>query len=100
VKKKDDRDIERAVRAIRPLLRELEAAKKRAAKLGLFVEDRDLLACPRCKLEEDVSIEGMLLVTKPSDRSKDTGLRFSPVKRARKHWLCPGCGARFAAESQ
>ena len=58
------------------LVRELKSLKAAARKLGLFAEDRELLTCPRCGLQEDVDIRGMLLVTAPGNRHCDTGLRL------------------------
>ena len=74
------------------LVRALVKIKAEGKKLGLFMEDRDLIACPRCGLEEDVACGGMLLVTTPADRAIDTGLRFTQVKKDGDLWRCPGCG--------
>jgi hypothetical protein len=66
--------------------------KAKAKKLGLYAEDRDLIACSRCELMEDVACGGMLLVTAPANREVDTRLRFTLVEKDGDLWRCPGCG--------
>ncbi len=39
----------------------LREAKEQARALGMFTDDRELLACPVCGLLEDVTVEGMLI---------------------------------------
>ncbi|MFA5139962.1 MAG: hypothetical protein WC728_12085 [Elusimicrobiota bacterium] len=95
----EERRIDSLMTALRPLLQRLAETKKRAAKLGVFAEERELLACPKCGLEEDVAMGGFLLVTSPADRHHDTGLRFKMVKRRPGFWRCPACGAEFQEPS-
>ncbi len=66
-------------------------------ELGLFIEDRELLTCPKCGLQEDVTFSGILEVTMPPHQGEDTGLRFKNVKRRSNFWRCPACKAAFAA---
>lgn len=80
------------------LVEALVKIKAEAKKLGLFAEDRDLIACSRCGLEEDVACGGMLLVTGPANRKIDTGLRFTLVKKDGDLWRCPGCGLDIKCE--
>lgn len=80
------------------LARALIKIKAEAKKLGLFAEDRDIIACPQCGLEEDVASGGKLLVTTPADRGRDTGLRFTLVAKGGDLWLCPGCGLEIKCE--
>lgn len=75
------------------LARQLKKVQAAARTLGLFAEDRELLTCPRCGLQEDVAIDGRLIVTVQGDRHCDTGLRFSPVSRRGDWWCCPNCKA-------
>ena len=89
------RDIDSTIKELLPLFRELAKIKKAAAKLGIFTNDRELLTCPKCDLQEDVAITGMLFVTAPSDRNHDTGLCFKSVKRRTGYWRCPACGSEF-----
>ncbi len=89
------RDIDSAVKKLLPLCRELAKISKAAAKLGIFTNERELLTCPKCDLQEDVAATGMLLVTVPSDRDHDTGLRFKSVKCRAGYWRCPACGSEF-----
>ncbi|MCI0698917.1 hypothetical protein L0337_43815 [candidate division KSB1 bacterium] len=79
------------------LARQVKERQERAKELGMFVEDRDLLACPKCGLEEDVTCHGLLIVSKASKRGVDTGLRFSEVDTAQHRFHCPACGANFVA---
>ncbi|HUH86878.1 MAG TPA: hypothetical protein VL003_02355 [Pusillimonas sp.] len=74
-------------------LRELHA---HATSLGLFTCDRELLACPSCGMQEDVTIEGMLITHdfKSLDVS-DSGLRFT--ERQNGHFSCPRCCADIVA---
>jgi predicted RNA-binding Zn-ribbon protein involved in translation (DUF1610 family) len=74
------------------LFQHLEKVKQQAEALGIFTDDRELLACPSCGLLEDVTAEG-LLVTYPKDSKnpKDTGLRFRQLDTA--SFQCPACGA-------
>ena len=78
------------------LSRKLAKVKAQARALGIFTDDRELLACPNCGLLEDVTAKG-LLVTYPKDSvdPKDCGLRFRPVDETR--FACPKCGTRIKA---
>jgi len=53
-----------------------------------------LLSCQRCGLEEDVTIEGFLIVTRLTQHGVDTGLRFSAVDEEQGRYQCPGCGEK------
>lgn len=80
---------------LKPLLslaRELVTISARARALGMFVDDRELLTCPRCGLEEDVSFIGMLMTCRPTALSEDTGMRFEELSTGK--FRCPSCGAR------
>ena len=73
------------------LFHHLEKVKQQARALGIFTDDRELLACPSCGLLEDVTAEG-LLVTYPEDSKniEDTGLRFRQLDT--ESFQCPDCG--------
>ena len=43
------------------LAAELTKLKARAKALGVFTNERELLACPRCGLVEDVTCDGLLI---------------------------------------
>lgn len=73
------------------LVRRLKKLQAEARHLGLFAEDRELLSCPNCGLEEDVAIDGRLLVTAEGNRRCDTGLRFARVTKRGGWWRCPNC---------
>ncbi len=84
------------------LATELQAAKKRAREVGLFVEDRDLPMCDTCKLMEDVDFQGFLHIYICPDNfydpepplewkaPPDTGLRFEEI--GENEFCCPVCG--------
>lgn len=74
------------------LFHHLEKVKQQARALGIFTDDRELLACPSCGLLEDVTAEG-ILVTYPKDSKnvEDTGLRFHQLDT--ESFQCPACGA-------
>ncbi len=85
-----------SVDGLHDLARHLVDVKQRAETLGIFTDDRELLACPNCGLLEDVTADG-LLVTYPKDSVdlKDCGLRFRPVDET--HFACPKCGTSVKA---
>ena len=74
------------------LFQHLEKVKQQARALGIFTDDRELLACPSCGLLEDVTAEGLLMTyPKDSKNIEDTGLRFRQLDTA--SFQCPACGA-------
>jgi len=77
------------VERLRPLASQLAAIRKQARALGLFVEDRELLACPHCGLHEDVAADGRLLTCRDGDAVADSGLRFKQVGGGK--FRCPSC---------
>jgi hypothetical protein len=79
------------------LARQIKKLQEQAKNLGMFVEDRDLLSCPQCGLEEDVTHHGLLIVSKASRPGVDTGLRFSEVDSVKHRFRCPACGVNFVA---
>ncbi len=85
---------------IHALARELVSLKERAKKQGVFVEDRELLTCPNCGLEEDVACQGLLIVYYPSNAGVDTGLRFQEVNSGTNRFRCPACSAEFDAPAR
>lgn len=78
---------------LRPLLRKLDSARDQARKLGLFVEDRELLACVNCGLVEDVAIDGLWLVYRAGQPAVDSGLRFLDLSDG--IFRCPSCGGEI-----
>lgn len=74
----------------------LNELQTHAASLGLFANDRELLVCPSCGLQEDVTIEGML-ITHDFDSLdvSDSGLRFT--ERQDGHFSCPRCSVDIVA---
>jgi hypothetical protein len=86
------------LKAIKPLAAEIPKLQKRMKALGMFANDRELLDCPHCKLEEDVTSSGMLITCNPDSPGVDTGLRFIPADEREAWWHCPGCGTEFRGE--
>ncbi len=77
---------------LRRLAEKLASLKKRAKSLGVFTNDRELLACSRCGLMEDVAISGLLITCRAPDLGQDTGLRFRKLNA--RLFRCPACGQR------
>jgi len=79
------------------LARRIQSLREGARALGLFSEDRGLLSCPACGLQEDVTIEGRLITCDGNVAAgDDLGLRFveSPVGA----FVCPRCGSAACRE--
>ena len=81
----------RGMKDLRALAAKLVAVQKRARALGLFVDDRELLECPKCGLQEDVTFGGQLITSYPDRPGEDTGLHFEELSGHR--FRCPVCGA-------
>lgn len=78
------------VKAIAGLARSFRRFEKIAEQEGLFLHHRELLECS-CGLEEDVTMEGRLIVCRRQAEGVDTALRFpEPDKRGKSR--CPACG--------
>lgn len=74
----------------------LRNLRAHAASLGLFTDDRELLVCPSCRLQEDVTIEGVLITHDIESLDvSDSGLRFT--ERQDGHFSCPRCSADIVA---
>lgn len=85
------------VERVAPLVRQLQAVQEQARRLGLFPNDRDLLACPNCGLTEDVLASGQL-ITNVDPGQPDTGLRFIEPKKDDAPFVCPACGTAARAQ--
>jgi len=79
------------LKALRALAAEVVAWQRRARAVGLFANDRELLECPECGLQEDVAFNGLLMTSYPQSIGEDTGLRFKELSSDR--FRCPACGA-------
>jgi len=75
---------------------QIQKIRDQQKRLGLFCEDRELLSCPRCDIEEDVTFEGFLIGVKRLKPGLDIGLRFSVVDEEQGIYQCPGCGKEVA----
>ena len=83
--------------ALHTLCKQLQKIHQQAENAGLFIDDRELLDCARCRLQEDVLIDGRL-VTYQADAADatDSGLRFAAADDG--DFVCPQCGAVMAGE--
>lgn len=68
--------------------------KEEARSLGIFVDDRNLLECPKCGLMEDIDSYGRLFTVFKNAPRKDTGLRFKEMKNVK--FRCPNCGEKIS----
>lgn len=72
------------------LCKELHRMKQQAEMLGIFTDDRELLMCPKCGLQEDVQADGRLMTfNKDTQDFSDSGLRFADTGKGR--FSCPRC---------
>ena len=79
------------------LCKELRRIKSHAEALGIFTNDRELLTCSKCGLQEDVQADGRLTTfDKDSEDFTDSGLRF--VETGNGQFSCPRCKALIDAE--
>ncbi|MBF0219390.1 MAG: hypothetical protein HQL49_07660 [Gammaproteobacteria bacterium] len=83
--------------ALHVLCEQLQKIRQQAESAGLFIDDRELLACTHCGLQEDVLIDGRL-VTHQADAADatDSGLRFASADDG--NFVCPQCGAVIAGD--
>ncbi len=96
-----NRSLDEVVAHLNKLAREMRRIKREGRRLGLFMEDRDLLECSDCGLMEDVLFNGQHVTrwredfetSEPGQPVEDTGLRF--VETTDGRWLCPNCRAVF-----
>jgi rubredoxin len=86
----------RGMKHLRALAAQLVALEAKARALGLFLNDRELLVCPKCGLQEDVAFSGQLISSHPDSIGEDTGLRFEQLADGR--FRCPVCGAMAREE--
>ena len=86
--------VKRALESLRSLAGQVVALQAEARALGLFANDRELLACPCCGLVEDVTCTGLLITCRLPALGEDTGLRFEEIKTGK--FRCPQCGGIVA----
>jgi hypothetical protein len=71
---------------------QLQAVQEQARRLGLFPNDRDLLARPNCGLTEDVLASGGSSPVSPLVIRTTACASSSPTKDDGP-FVCPACGA-------
>ncbi len=77
------------------LCEKLQELQAYASSLGIFTNDRELLTCPACGLQEDVTIEGMLITHNCEyPDASDSGLRFTELRA--DLFACPNCGVHIS----
>jgi len=76
----------------RVIAKQIQDIKEQHKRLGLFCHDRELLSCPKCEIEEDVTFDGFLIVAHCASPGIDTGLKFSAVDEEQGLYRCPVCG--------
>ena len=73
-----------------PLVDLCRQLQTQAKAHGVFVDDRELIDCPCCGLFEDVTAEGLLIISRELVTPPiDTGLRFCEVSP--NTFQCPAC---------
>jgi hypothetical protein len=73
--------------------RRLKALQDQARSRGIFTEDRDLLECDSCGLQEDVLSTGVLVTRQAGEPdAPDTGLRFQEISP--NVFACPRCAQK------
>ncbi len=79
--------------SILPLARRIAALQKEAAKLGLFMDEREFIKCAGCDFMEDVTFDRRLVTYhRGFGNFKDSGLRFE--KKWKNIYKCPLCGMK------
>ena len=86
----------RRMKNLRALAAQVVALQAKARALGLFVDDRELLTCLKCGLQEDVTFSGLLITSRSDAVGEDTELRFEELTQGR--FRCPACGATAREE--
>ena len=86
------------LKAVKPLAAEIGKLQSQLKAAGLFAHDRELLKCPQCGFEEDVTAAGVLIMCRPGFPRVDTGQRFQPINGREEWWCCPECGMEFRGE--
>ena len=83
---------------LKPLVTEIVSLQRDKKAAGLFADDRELLECPRCRLQEDLIPGGKLIRGDPNPLGVDTGLCIPSTDSKEFLWCCSRCGAEFAGE--
>ncbi len=79
-------------------LRQIAKLQKKLKDMGGFAHDRELVECPKCGLQEDVTGDGLLITCRPDTPGRDTGRRLVALDKREEWWRCPACGAEFRGE--
>jgi hypothetical protein len=87
-----DEVADKLAKSITPIVEQLREMQDLARAHGIFVNDRNLVSCPRCELQEDVLTDGRLITSRVASPGVDTGLRFIEKSEADDRFSCPECG--------
>jgi hypothetical protein len=83
--------------ALHALCEQMQEIRQQAEIAGLFIDDRELLDCTHCGLQEDVLIDGRLVTHQAGAAdATDSGLRFAAADDG--NFVCPQCGAAIAGD--
>ena len=82
---------ETLVRSIAGVVKRLRDLQDLAREQGIFVADRELVSCPRCRLMEDVLADGHLITSREQSPGRDTALRFVESPDGSGRFTCPEC---------
>jgi hypothetical protein len=73
---------------LRDLCQQLQRIRQQAEAVGLFIDDRELLRCSGCGLQEDVLSDGRLVTYQVNaEDASDSGLRFAAANC--ENFVCP-----------
>lgn len=97
-KRRGNKSLDKLAERIRPLVAEIGKLQSKMKSLGLFPHDRELLSCPKCKREEDVTVEGVLVTCRSTAPGMDSGLRFHQIEDRENWWRCPICSYEFSGD--
>jgi hypothetical protein len=89
--------------SLRRLCELLQKSRRQAERAGLFLDDRELLNCTHCGLQEDVLIDGRLITVQADETTEparadaaNVSLRFAATENG--NFICPQCGAAIAGD--
>lgn len=89
---------DKLVDRISKLAEGLREVDKLAESYGIFLNDRELLRCPDCGIEEDVLADGRLIVCPIGKPEQETGVKFDTLKENGSIFICPVCRKKIMAD--
>jgi len=86
------------LKAVKPLAAEIVKLQTQMKAAGMFANHRNLLECPKCDLQEDMTDDGLLFTSLRELPGEDTGERFIRLDDRESWWRGLKCGAEFPCE--